>query len=154
MHKMPFPITPESLERHAAELLDAAARGTQVCPPDGRWRSDVEAQREARDAKACAAWMRAHGQRSVSCIGPFHALDLPKKADRVRVPRGVLVRTHHPSRKDAQAARDQMVKVFALDRGYVDWTNGEPAVVNAKVRWAGEGRYFRWADFNEVEVLG
>lgn len=107
----------------------------------------------SRQAFGVADYMKRHGIAEKRNIGCFQ-LDSVKVGDMVKLPKGLELKTTHPSIK-GPVKRDRTVKVHRVVEGYTnDLENPLKALVsNPKVEWVGSGGYWYWADIDDVILM-
>lgn len=108
----------------------------------------------AEAASICADWMEAQEIESAMHVGPFHGT-MPKKGERVRIKRGSLVRSTHPSfTSDGKVSeREQVVVVHQVYAGYFDHGHRPAYIHQGEVHWAGTNGYWRWTNLSNVEIV-
>lgn len=115
-------------------------------------------------ALACASWMEEHGytgDAALNFVGPFGELPKLKRGDKVRVKKGALIWTTHPSvRKEVggdnhkRAGKTHTVTVDRMSPGHgTALRRGEIEIRNPTVTWAGPGGYWCEVSLNDIEVL-
>ena len=155
-------FTKESL-RQTADEAEKTYRELLVLHPPGtvhHERNDAHDLMER--ARLCADWMEVHGIAETANIGPFMT-NLPKRGQKVRIRRGANIFSTDPkiAREGEIAQRARVVTLDSVFEGYIDNHRGRkwvderhaPAVVQARVHWAGAGGYWRWTDIENVELV-
>lgn len=138
------PFTPEALlalaEQHDAAFHDgpAATRSLNYT--------------RARDARACAQWMKENGVSSLLYVGPF-GIPPFQPGSKVLIPKGTRIRSTDPRapREGRPCKRSHVIKVDHTLGGF--YHQGGEAPVHPSIRWAGAGAYWQEADANDVELV-
>jgi hypothetical protein len=113
-----------------------------------------KARREMNEARACAEWMMRNDRAEIANLGPHMTVKL-EKGQKVRIKSGSLI-----CGTDSKIPvggkifpKAQDIEVHRVVKGYFDYYDGSPKVVQAAVHWAGPGGYWRWTDLNNVEII-
>ena len=131
-------------------------------PPGTINRERNDAHDEMNRALACAVWMETSGHAELSHVGTFGQVNVVR-GQRVRIKRGALVHSLHPSLpRDVVLERAQVVNLHFVDPGFVDpegmrMRRGREEsfslVRQPRVTWSGTGGYWRSTDLTNVEVI-
>lgn len=146
------PFTP-AMFREAARRNESLYNELLALNPAGEDHSDRNrAQDAAQAATICAEWMEAQGMESAMHVGPFHGV-MPKEGQRVRIKRGVLVRSTHPSFTE-EGKLSGKEQIIVVDRVYPGRFDRRPAFVHqGEVHWIGTNGYQRWTNLSNVELI-
>jgi hypothetical protein len=113
-----------------------------------------KARREMNEVRACVDWMVRNDRAEIANLGPHMTVKL-EKGQKVRIKAGSLI-----CGTDSKIPvggkifpKAQDVEVHRVAKGYLDYYDGNPKVVQAAVHWAGPGGYWRWTDLNNVEII-
>lgn len=125
--------------------------------PPGTYNKDRnDKYTEMHNALTCAAWMEKEGISEIENVGPFSSVlvKLLKKKDRVKIKKGSIVHSTHPSipREGIVTNRIQTITIFSIDKGYVNESDKGDEVKNGSVHWVGAGGYWKWCSVNDILV--
>lgn len=137
----------------AAEEEARYQRLLALHPPGTFHEERNDAQRRMEDALECASWMQQQGYAELRNVGPF-MLDDFRKGDRVRIRKGAAIHSTYPAtpRHGVIAATTFTAKVHSFGRGHIDLCQEPRRLRQGLVHWAGQGRYRRWTEVNNVEA--
>jgi len=147
-------VTPEWLFAMATEQEALYLALKEEFPSGTKHEGKSIARRHMEDALACAQWLERQQGGSLERVGPYGGVKI-RRGQVIRVARGSLIFSTQSKwpRAGKISIRAQVVKLDRLSEGCVDWSEGEPRIVQAGAHWPGEGGYWRWTDANNVSVV-
>lgn len=106
-------------------------------------------------ANLCAEWMRAAGETSRRCVGPFSpALSMSGDSVRVKAGAEIFAQDDALGLVKTRANRSCTVTVLHSYRGYIDKSRrsngGGSIVVEPRIEWGGKNGPLKWTDANNA----